>query len=207
MAEEIFNADEADVLGEMVNIAMGKAGATLAEAFSGFVHMRVPEIHAVNSSAMNETRERLIKTYDRISIIHQEFFGEFSGDIAVIYGPASYTALREVLGFDDRDGDGRRQREELLLELGNAMSSTCITEVAAQLGLRTGVRPPRMAVFDLESIEAAQKLFDDSTAWKGQTLQISIIFHLEAHQLPFELLFTVNSDCMPMIKESLIKHL
>lgn len=207
MDDELLDEDQSDLLGEMVNIAMGRAGAALAEAFSGFVHLRVPEINTVSAGAMGETRDRLIRTYERISIIHQEFFGEFAGNIAVIYGPASYTALREVLGFDDRDGDGRRQREELLLELGNAMSGTCISEVATQLGLRTGLRPPRMAVFDVPSVDAAKRLFDDSPAWSGQTLQVSIVFHLEAHQLPFELLFTVDPSCIPLVKRALSDHL
>ena len=140
MAEVLFDEDERDVLGETVNIAMGKAGATLAEAFSGFVNLRVPDIRSVGASDIQDTRVRLVKTYERVSVLEQEFFGELAGNIAVIYGPASYAALRDVLGFDDRDGDGRKQREELLLELGNALASTCVLEIAALLELRSSMR-------------------------------------------------------------------
>ena len=207
MTEELFNEDERDVLAETVNIAMGKAGATLAEAFSGFVNLRVPDIRAVGAGDLKETRARLVRTYERISVLDQEFFGEFSGDIAVVYGPASYAALREVLGFDDRDGDGRKQREELLLELGNALASTCVQEIGSLLELRTGLRPPRVVAFDVPSKEADLRLFGNSQAWSGQTLLIDIVFHLEAHDVPFELLITVLPDCLPGVKMALAKRI
>lgn len=207
MTEELFNEDERDVLGETVNIAMGKAAATLSEAFAGFVNLRVPEIRAVDAADVTQTRARLVQTYERISVLEQEFFGEVAGHIAVVYGPASYAALREVLGFDDRDGDGRRQREELLLELGNALASTCVLEIAELLELRTGLRPPRIVAFDVPSAVADFRLFGDVKPWTGRMLMIDIVFHLEAHSLPFELLLTVSPDCLGAIKQALAKRI
>lgn len=204
MADTLLTEEERDLFGEVVNIAMGRAAADLAEAFAGFVHLRVPEIRSVSAATLDATRERLMHAYTRISVLHQELIGELAGDIAVVYGPASYAALREVLGFDDRDGDGRRQREELLLELGNALSSTLIAGIGGQLGLRTGLRPPRMALFDRPVDEVARRLFDDSPAWRGETLQITIVFHLEAHDVPFELIVTLAPDCLPAVRRALL---
>ncbi|RQO80591.1 hypothetical protein [Acidovorax sp. FJL06] len=207
MSEELFNEDERDVLGEMVNIAMGKAGATLAEAFAGFVNLRVPEIRAVSAEDLRETRARLMHTYERISVLEQEFFGEFAGTIAVVYGPASYAALRQVLGFDDRAGDGRRQREELLLELGNALASTCVQEISTLLELRTGLRPPRVMAFDVPTSEADWHLFGELETLAGQMLLIDIVFHLEGHEVPFELMVTVQQNCLPALKQALAKRI
>lgn len=207
MSDALFDEDERDVLGETVNIAMGKAGATLAEAFSGFVNLRVPDIHAMSATDIQTTRARLINTYERVSVLEQEFFGELSGNIAVIYGPASYAALRDVLGFDDRDGDGRKQREELLLELCNALASTCVLEIAALLELRTALRPPQVVAFDVPSAEADLRLFGNTQAWTGQTFQIDIVFHLEAHEVPFELMIAARPDCIPGVKRALAKRI
>lgn len=207
MDEELFNEDERDVLGETVNVAMGKAGATLAEAFSGFVNLRVPEIRAVSAADLRATRTRLMQTYERISVLEQEFFGEFAGTIAVVYGPASYAALRHVLGFDDRDGDGRRQREELLLELGNALASTCVLEIGALLELRMGLRPPRVMAFDVPTAQAGWHLFGELENLSGQMLLIDIVFHLEAHDVPFELMVSVQPACLPALKQALAKRI
>lgn len=203
MAEELLTEDERDLFGEVANIAMGRAGADLAEAFDGFVQLRVPEIRAVSAVALDAIRARLVRTHARISVLHQELFGELAGDVAVIFGPTSYAALRAVLGFDDREGDGRRQREELLLELGNALSGTFVAGVGKLLALRTGLRPPRMALFDQPSGEVARRLFENSPAWRGETLQIAIVFHLEAHDVPFELLITLAPDCLPILRRAL----
>ncbi len=207
MDDELFNEDERDVLGETVNVAMGKAGATLAEAFSGFVNLRVPEIRAVSAADLRATRTRLMQTYERISVLEQEFFGEFAGTIAVVYGPASYAALRQVLGFDDRDGDGRRQREELLLELSNALASTCVLEISALLELRMGLRPPRVMAFDVPTTEAGWHLFGEWENLSGQMLLIDIVFHLEAHDVPFELMVSVQPASLPALKQALAKRI
>ena len=207
MNEELFNEDERDQFGEVVNIAMGKTGATLAEAFNGFVSLKVPEIRSVASDDVASTRQRLIAAHERISVLHQEFFGELAGDIAVVYGPASYAALRDVLGFDERDSDSRAQREELLLELGNALASTCVLEISTLLKLRTGMRPPRVAAFDVPTQEAVQHLFGDLIASTGKTLLIDIIFHLEQHEVPFELLITILPHCLPSVKLALARGL
>lgn len=203
MAEELFNEDERDILGETVNIAMGKAGAKLAEAFSGFVQLRVPELRSLAAADFFQIREHLVKTYDHVSVLQQEFFGELAGSIAVIYGPASYAALREVLGFDDRDGDGRQQREELLLELGNALGSTCMLEVAELLDLRTGMRAPQVIAFDQPSVQANWSPLGQLHNWEGQTLQIDIVFFLENNEVPFELMITFSPECLPIVKHAL----
>lgn len=207
MTEELFNEDERDVLGETVNVAMGKAGAKLAEAFSGFVQLRVPELRALSAADFFQVRERLSKAYERISVLQQEFFGELAGSIAVIYGPASYAALRQVLGFDDRDGDGRKQREELLLELGNALASTCMLEIAELLDLRTGLRAPQVVAFDRPCAEAHWSPLGQVQSWAGQTLQIDIVFFLEASEVPFELMITFIPDCLPIVKQALAKRI
>ncbi|MDP3520698.1 MAG: hypothetical protein Q8S02_08755 [Hydrogenophaga sp.] len=207
MADDLFNEDERDVLGETVNVAMGKAGAKLADAFSGFVQLRVPELRSLSAADFFQVRARLAETYERISVIQQEFFGELAGSIAVIYGPASYAALRDVLGFDDRDGDSRQQREELLLELGNALASTCVLEIAELLELRTGLRAPQMVTFDCPTPEASWNPMGLNQPWEGQTLQIDIVFFLEANEVPFELMITVLPDRLPVVKQALAKRL
>jgi hypothetical protein len=60
-----------------------------------------------------------------------------------------------------------------------------------------------MALFDEPVAEAARRLFDDSPAWNGETLQIAIVFHLEAHDVPFELLVTLAPACLPAVRHAL----
>ena len=202
MHDELFSEDERDQFGEIVNIAMGKTGAALAEAFDGFVNLRVPEIRSVDAASIEETCARLMRSYERISVARQEFFGELTGDIAIIYGPASYAALRDVLGFDDRVGDGRHQREELLLELGNALASTCVLEIAALLNLRAAMRAPRVAAFDVPAAEAVRHLFSEAPAGE-KALLIDILFHLQTHQVPFELMITVMPASLAGVRQAL----
>jgi chemotaxis protein CheY-P-specific phosphatase CheC len=203
MSDALFTEDEHDQFSEIVNIAMGRTSATLADAFDGFVNLRVPEIRSVDAADVDSARQRLELAYERISVLRQEFFGELAGDITVIFGPASYAALRQVLGLDERDGDGQQQREELLLELGNALASTCVLEMGALLGMRTAMRAPRVAAFDVAAPEAVLHLFGDLLTWSGKTILIDIVFHLEAHDVSFELMITLAPHCVVALRRAL----
>lgn len=208
MNDPLFNADQRDQFGEIVNIAMGKTGAALAKALDGFIKLRVPEIRAVDGADIGETRKRLILAYERVSILHQQFVGELAGDIAVIYGSASDAAsdaaLREVPGCDDRDGAGRRQREELLLELSNWLASTFVLDISSTLEMRMVMRSPRVAAFDVPAREGVEHLFRDMPAGAGKSLLINILFHLEDHALPFELMITLLPHCLPGVRRALV---
>lgn len=210
MSEPLFNEDEIDAFGEIVNIAMGQAGKILAEAFSGFVHLHVPRVHTVKSEDIQRIQDDLVEKYATLSAVRQEFLGEMSGFIMVVYGSASYAALREILGFDDREGDeiGRRQREELLLEMSNALASTCTMEIARQLELQCGLKPPRIVAIERPSRETATKLFSRESDWgQDRALQIDILFHLDAHDLPFELLITIAPQSLHGIRKSLARFI
>ena len=86
-------------------------------------------------------------------------------------------------------------------------AQACVLEIAALLELRTGLRPPRVVAFDVPSAEADLRLFGDAQAWTGQTLQIDIVFHLEAHEVPFELMIKVKPECLPAVKQTLAKRI
>ena len=189
-----FCEDDLDAFGEIVNIAMGQAGSLLAEAFSGFVHLQVPNIRTIKWEELQKITDNLISKSSTISAVRQEFMGEFSGFIMVIYGCASYAILREILGFDDRESGevGKRQREELLLELSNSLASTCTMKIASQLKLQCGLKPPRIVAVEQPSKDVVRTLFGPEPTWSlEQALQIDILFHLDGHDFPFELLITI----------------
>lgn len=188
MNDPRFDEDQRDHFGEIVNIAMGKTGAALGQAFDGFIHLEVPEIRAVDAADIGQTRQRLALNCERISILHQQFVGELAGQIAVICGG---------------DGDGSCRREESLLELGNALASTFILDIGSALAMRTAMHPPRIAAFDVPAQEGAPHLFRDMPTGAGKALLIDILFHLEAHALPFELMIILLPHCLPGVRRAL----
>lgn len=205
---EVFSADELDLFGEVVNIAMGRAGANLAEAYADFVHLQVPLIRVLDAAAIAARRSEQLHRYASVSVVRQEFFGELAGEVLLLLGAPSFPVLREMLGFDDRvgnDSSERKQREELLLDLDNALASTCILAIGRQLGLLTGLQPPRLLALEVAAAEAGERLNEELPAEAGSTLLIEMVFRLKAHAAPFELLITLAPATLPGIHKALAR--
>lgn len=207
---EVFSADELDLFGEVVNIAMGRAGASLAEAYADFVHLQVPLIRVLDAAAIAGRCDELLHKYASVSAVRQEFFGELAGEVLLVVGAPSYSLLREMLGCDDRigsDGSERKEREELLLDLNNVLASTCILAIGRQLGLLTGLQPPRLLALEAAEQEASDRLRAGLPAEAGRTLLIEIVFRLKDHAAPFELLITIAPAVLPGIHKALARSL
>lgn len=208
---EVFSADELDLFGEVVNIAMGRAGASLAEAYADFVHLQVPLIRVLDAAAIAGRCDELLHKYASVSAVRQEFFGELAGEVLLVVGAPSYPLLREMLGFDDRigsDSSERKEREELLLDLNNVLASTCILAIGRQLGLLTGLQPPRLLALEaVEEDDASDCLRAALPAEAGGTLLIEIVFRLKDHAAPFELLITIAPAVLPGIHKALARSL
>lgn len=205
---EVFSADELDLFGEVVNIAMGRAGASLAEAYADFVHLQVPLIRVLDAAAIAGRRSELLRQYASVSAVRQEFFGELAGEVLLVVGAPSYPLLRDMLGCDDRignDGNERKQREELLLDLDNALASTCILAISHQLGLLTGLQPPRLLALEATEAETSERLRAELPAEAGSTLLIEMVFRLKDHAAPFELLITIAPATLPGIHKALAR--
>jgi chemotaxis protein CheY-P-specific phosphatase CheC len=210
---ELFSADELDLFGEVVNVAMGQAGAALAEAYAGFVQLQVPQIGIFEATAIVQRRGELLHQYASdatVSAVRQEFFGELAGEVLLVLGAPSFPVLGEMLGFDDRvgnDGSGRKQREELLLDLDNALASTCILAIGRQLGLLTGLQPPRLLALEATAADADERLCEAQPAEAGSTLLIEMVFRLKDQATPFGLVIAIAPAALPGIHDALAKRL
>src|SRR4030065_164954 len=100
MSEQIdFTVEELDILTEISNIGMGKAGSALAEALGCLVYLNVPEIMLVKSSGLKELSDELIKNLEDINIVRQAYSGNLTGEAIILLGKTAYS-IKDLLGYE-----------------------------------------------------------------------------------------------------------
>jgi chemotaxis protein CheC len=121
-------------------MGMGAAGAALAETLGVFVHLSVPKVRQMETSALLPSLTAPPWNDRRVNASSQAFYGGLSGNALVIFEEAGVGQLADLLGHDG-DGDGARPNE-VLLELGNIMTGACVNEVARRLNRTISFAPP-----------------------------------------------------------------
>lgn len=138
-----------DALGEMVNIGMGQAGASLAQLFDRFIQLSIPRIELVEPSQVTAAIAALVDNDGPVVAVRQAFSSRIRGEALAIYPTAGCEGLADLVGYPDVSGD------ELLLEISNILIGACVSAIASQFSLDLTFSPP--SIFARSSIP---RLFD-----------------------------------------------
>ena len=164
--EKLITEEETDILQEIMNIAFGKAAADLAEIINIFVQLSVPMIALVKAVDLPDYLKHEMKSGQRISIIEQNFWGEFKGSAFLVFQSGAGKELISLLGSDLDSSFEAESVEvlerETLMEVGNILIGACVGKVAELLQDVVTYSPPRVIVENNPNDAIPQSLFDPS---------------------------------------------
>lgn len=156
--------EERDILQEIMNIAFGKAAADLAEVVNIFVVLSVPDIRIVAAADLPDYIRAEFSEFGNISIVEQNFWGEFRGNALLIFPSDSGKELISLLGdgnpvsFESQASDFLEN--ETLMEVGNILIGACVGKVAELLKDMVTYSPPRVIIENHPSVSMPDTLFD-----------------------------------------------
>ncbi len=98
-----LSEDQRDCLQEVVNVAMGQAGDSLARFLEVFINLSVPRIRLVQRDELHQELETMVGgPYVRVSGVTQGFYQMDSGkgirgEAIVVFTDSSFKELADVL--------------------------------------------------------------------------------------------------------------
>ena len=202
MSEQIdFTVEELDILTEISNIGMGKAGSALAEALGCLVYLNVPEIMLVKSSGLKELSDELIKNLEDINIVRQAFSGNLTGEAIILLGKTAYS-IKDLLGYEASETLNQAKQKELLLDMSNSITSACLQGIARQLSLDTSLSPPNMVCFEQPAKMFYRLLFGNNKPNWDQSLLVRVKFHLKNREFWSDMFIFFSQKSLGNIKQS-----
>lgn len=172
-----LNEDQRDCLQELVNVAMGQAGDSLARLLEVFVHLSVPRIQVVEKSMVAKALVELLGHKNLVSAVRQGFHSQLDhtdvlGEAIVVFGHTSFYELAELLAYEDIiDANAEK---ELLLDVTNVVSSACLTGIGEQLEIDMGFSAPSL----LGQQIPVEQIINDQHAWQ-QALLVEINYSVD----------------------------
>jgi len=146
-----LTAGQKDALVELLNIAFGRAGASLSKLTGHRVQLEVPQ---VTMCPMEELSDRLRPMIaNEVASVHQIFSGAVVGDAFMILDGQSAAILKELLTNEpalplEIDASAR----EVVTEVGNILLNACLGTFGNVLKVQVSFSVPHLTLESLEGV-------------------------------------------------------
>ena len=178
-----LSEEQLDALGEIVNIGVGRAAASLSELLGTRIELRVPRIRIMENSDKHDTGVAIL----------QSFEGDVSGTALLAFPAVSGQQLAKLVGGYDEDEDlPPIELSGILSELGNIVLNGVLGSIANVIETDLTYTVPDFFVEkSLESLvtkdattsENATLIADASFSVKSEDIHGSVVLGFELGSL------------------------
>ena len=197
MSIQPYTEDQNDALQEVVNIAMGQAGDSLARILGHFVELSIPRIRLVNVNDVVNTVLEMVDSKTEISAIRQAFANSLRGEAIVVFAQKSADDLAALMDYDEELDDNAEQ--ELLLEVGNLLVGAIINGISETLSTDLSFSAPSMMA---EKLPLDKVLVPEQLSW-SHALLMEVNFTVENHDVKCHLLLFMTEDTIEVLRNIL----
>jgi chemotaxis protein CheC len=201
----LLSAEKLDALQELVNIGMGAAGASLAQALGSFVELAVPALDITERRNVASMLDTGSWSTEEVEAVRQPFFGAFTGESMMLFDGQVHTQLAGLPGYQTEPGvtPNASEHQEVLLDLANVVIGACVNGIAEPLREVVSFAPPtRLGGRD----DVRTFLSRDGVAWH-QGLVVNVDFKLEGRSFLSRVLVFLPEHSLRRIDESLTRLL
>jgi len=159
----MLSPDQLDALREITNVAMGRAGASLAELFDQRVLLSVPDVDSVSSDELRARCSATLAAGGEFSLVRQSFYGGVRGEAIVLH--TRQGAGVAPAGYPHESSEAAQR--ELLLDVSSMQVGAIVSAFARELGTDVVFsRPSALAML----VEAAEVLKSCTYHWDSALL-------------------------------------
>ncbi|MEK7322593.1 MAG: chemotaxis protein CheC [Pseudomonadota bacterium] len=191
-----LSIEQIDALQEIVNIAMGQAGDSLARVLNSFVRLSVPRIRLINSAQASQCIAEIVGDTQQITAVRQSFYNKLCGEALTLFSSEGCRDLATLMGHQTLDTETEK---ELLFDISNILVGACLNGIAEQLGADLSFSAPSLMA---SNVVSSQLLSPDTLPW-AYALQVEVNFSLEQHKFKSHLIIMLAEDAITALADSL----
>ena len=146
-----LTAVQKDALVELLNIAFGRAAASLSKLTGHRVQLEVPQVAMCPIEELIDSLRPMI--HGEVASVHQIFSGQVVGDAFMILDGPSASILKELLTNEpamplEIDASAR----EVVTEVGNILLNACLGTFGNVLKVQVSFSVPHLTLESLEGV-------------------------------------------------------
>jgi chemotaxis protein CheY-P-specific phosphatase CheC len=192
-------SEKLDAYRELVNVAMGRAGESLAKQLDEFIDLPIPNVNLIETNelqmAINE-----IHGNDRVSAVSKGFTsGGINGEALVIFSDANVESMARLMNY--QQSLNQEVQIEALMDISNILIGACLNALSDQLSVRFSHTQPIILGrhLDLEAL-----INNNISRWR-KVLAIEIAYAIKDKDIRFDLLLLFPDLAMAGIDTRLMR--
>ncbi|MBF0113377.1 MAG: hypothetical protein HQK74_11690 [Desulfamplus sp.] len=206
-----YTDDQYEMLKEVINLAMGRAGKDLATILNSFVDLSVPEIQIIDAEDIPEKvlKESVFDESDKVNLFRQNFrsISFIEGEAVVIFDNETRKRFGTILGVPMGQMNSIEEID-FMLELTNLIGGACLNSISEQLfNQKVSFSPPELLAENSIFRNIAYETFKRSNLKWEYTLLSKITFILKDRSFKSDLLIFISEKAIKAVRESLNKML
>lgn len=183
-----------DACQEITNVAMGRAGDSLARFLDVFVELPVPKVNLIEIGELIMALQ-FSEQESTVSSVCQGFIGPgISGEALLIFNDSSFSNIARLMKYKGNIDDSVEL--ELLMDTANILVGACLQGISDQLDISLSQGHP---VVLGQHVQIADLLANDKP-W-NKTLSIEINYSIENESVNCDLLLLFTEDCIETLKQ------
>lgn len=200
---DTISEEEKEILQEIMNIAFGKAASDLAEVINIFVVLSVPYIEMIKAQDLPEYLKTQLNEFERISIVEQNFWGDFKGSAFLAFQASAGRELVSLFGDDSEDFGSESSdalERETLMEVGNILIGACVGKLSELLGDAVTYSPPRVVTENTSKDAIPANIFESESS----AIILKTVFCFNERNVTGFLFLVTSHDSILWLKKSLV---
>ncbi len=183
-----------DACQEVANVAMGRAGDSLARFLDVFVELPVPKVNHIELSELIMALQFTEKE-STVSAVCQGFIGPgISGEALLIFNDSSFQNIADLMKYQGEIND--HVQLELLMDIANILVGACLQGISDQLDINLSQGHPVV----LGQHVKVSDLLKTNKQW-CKTLSIEINYSIQEKGVNCDLLLLLTEDCLDTLKQ------
>jgi len=194
--KEQFDEDRRDALQEVVNIAMGQAGNSLAKLFDTFVELSIPKFHLCDVAELNKVLAKNDAYSETMTILRQPFSGQLRGEGITLFNNSGVNELGGLMGYEGEVTFGNER--EMLLDVCSILVGACLNGVASQMEMAISYTAPTI----ISTNTTIEEFFKPGSVQWRYAMIMEIRLTLEQYDFTSNMLLFLSEDSFqPLIQK------
>lgn len=201
MTTSHFTVDEKDALQEVVNIAMGQAGDSLARILDTFVHLSIPKIRVIEACDVSQAVLETVGQNFEVTAVRQAFYDSLRGEAITLFTLNGCRDVADLMGYVGALDPAEEQ--ELLLDVANILVGAILNGITETLGLEL--------CFSAPSIMAERACLDniispDKLSW-SYALLLEVNFSLDNRDFRSHVLLLLAEEAIDSLHQKIVSFM
>jgi chemotaxis protein CheY-P-specific phosphatase CheC/CheY-like chemotaxis protein len=192
--------DELDAYREMANVAMGRAGESLAKLLGEFINLPIPNVNLITNNELHMAITD-IQRNEQVSAVSKGFIGSgINGEALVIFNESNFANMVKLLKYDEAL-DSSSLELEALMDVSNILIGACLNALSEQLHVTFSHNHPIILGrhCDLDDI------LKSNIKKQDKILAIEIAYSIKSQHINFDLLLLFPNQAIDLMFNKLVK--